>query len=80
MKASDKQDKLTTSDKNDTQRIPAGGTPGFATFGLRGGWEVSSMCSLFAAIENIGNIDYRIHGSGVNEPGLNAILSLKVSY
>lgn len=80
MKASDKQDKLTTSDKNDTQRIPVGGTPGFATFGLRGGWEVSSMCTLFAAVENIGNIDYRIHGSGVNEPGLNAILSLKVSY
>jgi hemoglobin/transferrin/lactoferrin receptor protein len=80
MKASDNQDKLTASDKSDTQRIPPGGTPGYVTFAIRGGWDVNSMFSVNAAIENIGNIDYRIHGSGVNEPGLNFILSGKVSF
>jgi hemoglobin/transferrin/lactoferrin receptor protein len=80
LKATDNQNELSTADKKDVQRIPPNGTPGFVTFGLRGGYEINSYFSISAAIENIGNIDYRIHGSGVNEPGLNFILTGKISF
>lgn len=64
-----KADKLSDRDKSDTQRIPPGGTPGYAVFSLRSGWEIVKDLSLSAAVENIFNEDYRIHGSGQNEPG-----------
>ena len=32
---------------------------------------------LTAAIENLLDDDYRYHGSGQNEPGLNAIIGVK---
>ncbi len=71
-----RQDKLSTRDLLDTSRIPPGGTPGYAIFTLRGGWEIQPNLTLTAALENILNKDYRIHGSGLNEPGLNLILGL----
>lgn len=73
---SDKQDRLSTRDAGDTDRIPPGGTPAFAVFGLRSGWQVSEALSLSAAVENVFDEDYRIHGSGVNEPGRNLVLTL----
>ena len=69
-------DKLSTRDKADTQRIPPDGTPGYATLTLRGGWNVNKDLSVFAAVENVTNEDYRIHGSGVNEPGTNLVVGL----
>ena len=35
---------------------------------------------LTAALENITDEDYRIHGSGVNQPGINAVIGGKVSW
>ena len=29
-----------------------------------------------SSLENVGNVDYRIHGSGSNMPGRNLVLSL----
>ena len=74
-RATDTEDRLTASDKTDTQRIPPGGTPGYAVTDLRCGWRVKKGISLVAGIENILDKDYRIHGSGSNEPGRNFILS-----
>lgn len=68
-------DKLSTRDKADTQRIPPGGTPGYVVFDLRGGWRVSDDLDVWVGLENVTNADYRIHGSGVNEPGRNFILA-----
>ena len=67
-------DDLSTRDQQDTQRIPPGGTPGYGVLTLRGGWNVSDDLQVFAALENVTNEDYRIHGSGVNEPGTNLIV------
>jgi hemoglobin/transferrin/lactoferrin receptor protein len=72
-----RQDKLSTRDKADTQRIPPGGTPGYVTLDLHGGLRVLSDLSLSLALENLTNADYRIHGSGVNEPGRNLILAVE---
>ncbi len=73
---SQSQDKLSTRDQSDTQRIPPGGTPGFSIFNLSGGWQVNQSLELFAALENLSDKDYRIHGSGLNEPGRNFIIGI----
>jgi hemoglobin/transferrin/lactoferrin receptor protein len=71
----EKADKLSTRDKSDTSRIPPGGTPGYTVFDLRIGWRPSSEFTISAAVENLADQDYRIHGSGVNEPGRNTTIS-----
>ena len=69
--------RLSTRDKSDTQRIPPGGTPGYFTVDLRAGWEIRDGLELFAGVQNLTNEGYRIHGSGVNEPGINFKAGLK---
>jgi hemoglobin/transferrin/lactoferrin receptor protein len=71
------QQRLSTRDKADTQRIPPGGTPGYTVFGIRGGFRVGRHMILSLALDNITNEDYRIHGSGVNEPGRNFVSALE---
>ena len=68
-------DKLSTRDASDTSRIPPGGTPGYTVCDLRGGWRVADGLTISLALENIGDEDYRVHGSGVNEPGRNLIVA-----
>jgi len=70
------QDDLSSSDELDTDRIPPGGTPGYTVYGIRGGWEITSAITLSASVENLTDKDYRVHGSGLNEPGINAIIGI----
>ena len=79
-RASDCEDRLTVADKTDNQRIPPGGTPGYAATDLRCGWRVKEGLSMVAAVENVLDKDYRIHGSGSNEPGRNFILSAEYRF
>ncbi len=78
--AADKADKLSAEDRRDTQRIPPGGTPGYAVFGARAGTQVTRDLALTVGVENIFDKDYRIHGSGVNEPGRNFILTANYAF
>jgi hemoglobin/transferrin/lactoferrin receptor protein len=75
-----KADKLSLRDEGDTQRIPHGGTPGYAVFGIRGGCRVQAWLDVSMALENIFDKDYRIHGSGVNEPGRNLVLTVAAQF
>jgi len=75
----DEQDKLSSRDLADTQRIPPGGTPSWTVLSLRSEWRMTSRATLSLALENLTDEDYRIHGSGVNEPGRNVIASVSVS-
>jgi hemoglobin/transferrin/lactoferrin receptor protein len=68
-------DKLSAEDKLDTQRIPPGGTPGYAVCTLRAGARFRNRLDVTLALENVFDEDYRIHGSGVNEPGRNLVLT-----
>ena len=70
------QDKLSSRDIADTQRIPPGGTPGYTTLNLRSDWRVRDGLVLSLALDNLTDEEYRVHGSGVNEPGRNLIASL----
>ncbi len=71
-------DKLSLRDEGDTQRIPPGGTPGYGLLSLRLGAKPAENVSLFAGAENLGNKDYRVHGSGLNGPGTNLLLGLEL--
>ncbi|MAB59625.1 MAG: hypothetical protein CMO46_03660, partial [Verrucomicrobiales bacterium] len=77
---SDKQDKLNTRDQKDTQRIPPGGTPGYVIFNVRYGLQLNEQVLLTAGIDNITDQDYRIHGSGQNEPGINFIFGASINF
>lgn len=74
--AADKADKLSTANKADTSRIPIGGTPGYEVIHLRSGFEIMKDLMLTAGIENVTNADYRIHGSGQNEPGRSIVMGV----
>ena len=73
-------DKLSADDRRDTQRIPPGGTPGYTVLTLRGGVTVWKDLDLTLALENVADEDYRIHGSGVNEPGRNLVLQAEWTF
>lgn len=65
-----KQTRLSPEDLTDA-RIPAGGTPGYATLNVRAGFKPSRDQEWQVRLENIGDIKYKSHGSGVYAPGAN---------
>ncbi len=72
--------RLSSGDKSDTQRIPAGGTPSYALWDAFVSYDLSEKHKLNFTLENITNQAYRVHGSGTNEVGFNAIISLTSTY
>ena len=75
-----KADDLSLKDETDSSRIPSNGTPGYALFGISGGRKWGEYSSVFLAVENISNVDYRVHGSGLNGVGRNFIFSFSRSF
>ncbi|MFY9345834.1 MAG: TonB-dependent receptor [Planctomycetota bacterium] len=73
-------DRTSSGDNRDTQRIPPGGTPGYTIWSARGGWSVTDAADLEVALENITDVDYRVHGSGSNAPGTNLVLAMRVTF
>lgn len=78
--AADDQDRLALRDEADTTRIPPGGTPGYTVAGITAGWDVRDGLRLALSIENLGDKDYRVHGSGLNAPGRNVILTAEMRF
>lgn len=73
-----KQDRLAQGDKSDN-RIPQGGTPGWQVVNLYAGLHLSPF-KLTAGIQNLGDEDYRTHGSGINGVGRSAVVSVEFSF
>jgi hemoglobin/transferrin/lactoferrin receptor protein len=73
-------DRLNSSDLRDTQRIPPGGTPGYVIVSVRAGAKLCDAATLFGGVENIFDKEYRVHGSGSQQPGFNAILGVIVEF
>ena len=48
--------------------------PGFATFNLRGGRQLGENSSITLILENVFDKNYRTMGSGVDAPGINAVV------
>ncbi|MFN2165986.1 MAG: hypothetical protein ACK2U9_06965, partial [Anaerolineae bacterium] len=76
----EKADRLSLRDEGDTQRIPPGGTPGYTLCHVRGGLDLTENLSLNLALENLLDENYRIHGSGQNEPGLNFVAAVDYKF
>lgn len=71
------QTRLAPSDLADA-RIPAGGTPGWATFDVVGGLRLDDRLLFALVIENLFDVAYRVHGSSINAPGIGVMASASV--
>ena len=72
----EKADRLSPRDESDTQRIPPGGTPGYTLWNIRGGIDLTTKLLVNLALENLLDENYRVHGSGQNEPGRNFVVTV----
>lgn len=80
LQAAARQDNLSSLAASDTQRIPTNGTPSYLTTSIYAGWQVTEALALNFAFENLTDEDYRIHGSGQNQAGRNATVSVKFEW
>jgi outer membrane receptor protein involved in Fe transport len=46
--------------------------PGFAVYGLRGGARLTRALDVSVMLENLTDVNYRLYGSGLDAPGINA--------
>ena len=80
VEVNDREDRLSFRDESDARRIPPDGTPGWTVVSVRAGYRFNRHAALSLALENITNENYRIHGSGVNEPGRNFVMALDLEF
>ena len=73
------QDRLSTADMADP-RFPIDGTPAWWTFNLRGGYSLNDDLRVSLALENIFDQRYRVHGSGIDSPGFNAVVQVELQF
>lgn len=58
---------------DDNSRVPVYlSTAGWATVGIRSGFPLTERLSMNAAVENLLDRHYRVHGSGIDSPGISA--------
>ena len=69
------QDRLSARDFRDVRINPAG-TPGWATIGARAVWGKPGNWQLSMSLSNLLDKRYRVHGSGLDEPGTNLAMVL----
>jgi hemoglobin/transferrin/lactoferrin receptor protein len=55
-------------------------TPGYAVVHLRGGVSFGERLGLNFALMNLLDKNYRVHGSGVDAPGVNLFVGLQYSF
>lgn len=65
-----RQDRLSPRDESDP-RINPDGTAGFGTLNLLFSWQASDRISTGLRLQNLGDKNYREHGSGIDAPGQN---------
>lgn len=73
-------DELSEADRNDLERIPPGGTPGYVLAGVQAGHALTRHVKLQAGVDNLFDDAYRVHGSGSNEAGIGARLGVEVGF
>jgi outer membrane receptor protein involved in Fe transport len=66
---------------DDNTRVPLyTRTAGFASLNLRGSIAIAENLSLNLALMNFTDRNYRVHGSGVDAPGISLFVGLRVSF
>ncbi len=74
-----RQTRLSARDVRDS-RIPPGGTPGYVTLNLRLGSYIGRNQRITLGIENLTDRAYRVHGSGVDGPGISGQFGYELFY
>jgi len=73
------QDRLSGRDVRDS-RIDPEGTPGWLTANLRVALDLGDRWQLGAALENLFDRRYRLHGSGIDAAGRNVVVSVRAAW
>jgi outer membrane receptor protein involved in Fe transport len=73
------QHRLSAADLADP-RFSKDGTSGWWTVNVRGGLPLDDRLRLTMALENIFDQRYRVHGSGIDAPGFNAVVQMEVEF
>lgn len=60
--------------------LPAGGTPAYGVWNIRGGATLAERVRLTVGIENLLNETYRYHGSDILEPGRQVVVSTQYRF
>lgn len=64
--------------EDNLQYAPADGMPAWHTLNIRGGYNIGTHLTLQAGIDNLLDVQYRTFASGINGPGRNLWLTLRV--
>ncbi|MBT8443368.1 MAG: TonB-dependent receptor, partial [Gammaproteobacteria bacterium] len=75
----DAQDRLSTRDVRDSRSDPQG-TPGWAVIGAKLEKAYAQRWLLSVAVDNLLDKRYRVHGSGLDAPGLNLMISARYTW
>ena len=73
------QDRLSARDVGDT-RIDPNGTSGWGVLGARSTWDASGGWQFALGIDNLFDKRYRVHGSGLDAPGRNLMISARKTW
>jgi outer membrane receptor protein involved in Fe transport len=74
-----RQDRLSPRDESDPRINPLG-TAGWGTINLLASWQARQNLELGLRLQNLGDKDYREHGSGIDAPGRNLGIWLNVTF
>jgi hemoglobin/transferrin/lactoferrin receptor protein len=69
-----------SSGEDNLQYAPAYGMPAWQTYNFKAGVKAMKALSLYAGVENILDIQYRIFASGINAPGRNIYFGTKINF
>ncbi len=73
------QDRLSSRDVRDI-RIDPNGTSGWGILGARGSWDVTGGWQFTLGVDNLLDKRYRVHGSGLDAPGRNLMVSVRKTW
>jgi outer membrane receptor protein involved in Fe transport len=75
------QDRVLPGMVSETARLPLyTSTAGWARFDILAGFRLGERTTVFAGVENLLDRNYRVHGSGIDGPGINASVRLRYSF
>jgi outer membrane receptor protein involved in Fe transport len=73
------QDRLSARDVGDS-RIDPNGTSGWGVLGARARWDVRGGWQFSLGVDNLLDKRYRVHGSGLDAPGRNLVISARKTF
>jgi outer membrane receptor protein involved in Fe transport len=73
------QDRLSSRDVRDI-RIDPNGSSGWGILGARGTWDARGGWQFTLGVDNVFDKRYRVHGSGLDAPGRNLVVSVRKAW